>query len=110
MVTTSLDIVCGHDGLFGYVGSSADFFSSASTYRELTPPSTPPVLGEMLLPITQLQQRYQSGLEDPVKLVSSVFDRIEKYAKCDPHVWISKRSREDATVEASLLYLAFLLH
>ncbi|KAG4441477.1 hypothetical protein IFR05_003004 [Cadophora sp. M221] len=103
MVTTSMDIVCGQDGLFGYVGNSTDFFASASKSRELTPPSTPPASEDVLLPITQLQQRYKTGLETPENVINSVFDRIEKYEKVDPAVWISKQSRQDAVAAAKAL-------
>lgn len=103
MVTTSMDIICGQDGLFGYIGNSADFFASASKSRELTPPSTPPAAEDVLLPIAQLQQGYKNGLEDPIRVISSVFERIDKYEKVDPAVWISKRSREDAVAAAQVV-------
>lgn len=103
MVTTSLDIICGQDGLFGYIGHSSDFFAAASAARELTPPSTPPAVEDVLLPIGELQQRYKSGVTDPERVVSSVFDRIEKYEKTDPAVWISKQSKEDALAAAKAL-------
>ncbi|KAL2065558.1 hypothetical protein VTL71DRAFT_3228 [Oculimacula yallundae] len=103
MVTTSMDIICGQDGLFGYVGNSTDFFASASKSRELTPPSTPPVSEDTLLPIAQLQQRYQSGLETPENVINSVFDRIERYEVLDPAVWISRQSRQDALAAAQTL-------
>jgi allophanate hydrolase len=103
MVTTSMDIVCGQDGLFGYIGHSSDFFAQASKSRGLTPPSTPPASEDSLLPISELQQRYKSGLADPEMIIHSVFDRIERYETVDPAVWISKKSREDALVAAKAL-------
>ena len=103
MVTTSMDIVCGQDGLFGYVGNSIDFFASASKSRELTPPSTPPAAEDVLLPVSQLQQRYKSGLESPENVINSVFIRIEKYEKLDPAVWISRISRQEAAAAAKAL-------
>ena len=103
MVTTSLDIVCGQDGLFGYIGHSSDFFAQASKAQELTPPSTPPASEDALLPIGELQQKYKNGLTDPEATINSVYDRIEKYQVIDPVVWISKQSREDALAAAKTL-------
>jgi allophanate hydrolase len=98
-----MDTICGQDGLFGFIGHSSDFFAAASSARELTPPSTPPAEEDVLLPIAQLQARYKSGLTDPEKVMNSVFDRIEKYEKVDPAVWISKQSREDVLSAAKSL-------
>ena len=103
MVTTSMDIICGQDGLFGFIGDSSDFFAAASKSLELTPPCTPPVAEDDLLPIADLRRRYKSGLADPEMVISSVFDRIEKYETIDPAVWISKLSRDDALAAAKSL-------
>jgi allophanate hydrolase len=102
-VVTSMDIICGQDGLFGFIGESSDFFASASKARELTPPSTPPASEDALLPIAQLQQRCKSGLESPETVIQSVYDRIEKYEKIDPAVWITKQTREEALAAAKAL-------
>jgi allophanate hydrolase len=103
MVVTSLDIICGQDGLFGYIGHSSDFFASASKSQDLTPPTTPPASEDSLLPIAELQQRYKSGLADPEMVVNSVFDCIEKYKKIDPAVWISIQSRSEVLSAARTL-------
>jgi allophanate hydrolase len=103
MVTTSLDTICSQDGLFGFVGDSTDFFSAVSKSRELTPPSTPPASEESLMTITELQQRYSSGLADPLMITNLAFDKIEKYEKIDPAVWISKQTREAAVTAAKSL-------
>lgn len=102
-VTTSLDTICGQDGLFGFVGHSSDFFAAVSKSREITPPSTPPAADDVLLPIPQLQLKYKSGLLNPEEVVNSVFDRIEKYETVDSAVWISKQSREEALGAAKVL-------
>lgn len=107
MVTTSLDIICGQDGLFGFIGHSSDFFAAASAARELTPPSTPPAVEDVLLSIAQLQRQYKSGLTDPETVVKSVFDRIEKYEKIDSAVWVSKQSREEVLAAAKILSLKY---
>lgn len=103
MVTTSLDIICGQDGLFGYIGHSSDFFASASKSQDLTPPTTPPPAEYSLLPIAELQQRYKSGLADPEMVINSVFDRMEKYMKIDPTVWISIQPRSEVLEAAKAL-------
>ncbi|TVY82356.1 Allophanate hydrolase [Lachnellula suecica] len=94
MVTTSMDIVCGQDGLFGYIGSSSDFIAQASQSQDLTPPSTPPAADDALLPIAELQRKYTSGLTTPEAIVEVVFKRIEAYKKVDSAVWISIQSKE----------------
>ena len=103
MVRTSLDIICGQDGLFGYISDSSDFFASASKSQDLTPPATPPASEDSLLPIAALQRHYKSGLADPEIIVNSVFDRIEKYKKIDPAVWISIQSRSEVLAAAKAL-------
>jgi nicotinamidase-related amidase len=103
MVTTSLDIVCGQDGLFGYIGSSSDLLSQASKSVDLTPPSTPPAAEDTLLPIAELQQRYKSGLATPEAIVDLVFNRIEKYKQVDPATWISIQTKEEVMAAAKAL-------
>lgn len=102
MVQTAMDTICGQDGLFGYVGQSSDLLSFSDQAN--TPPATPPTTAESYLPsIQELRQRYQSGLEDPVRIVNLVFDRIEEYQKTDPAVWVSTRPREDCVAAAQAL-------
>ena len=101
MVTTSLDIICGQDGLFGYIGHSSDFFAQVDQLP--TPPPTAPASQDTLLPIAELQEQYKRGLANPEMIISSVFDRIQKYEAIDPAVWISKQSREDVLAAAKAL-------
>jgi allophanate hydrolase len=103
MVTTSLDIICGQDGLFGYVGHSSDLIAEAEKLCELKPPCAAPALDAALPSISELQRHYKSGFLDPEMIVQSVFDRIEKYETVDPAVWISKQSREDVVAAAKAL-------
>ncbi|KFZ03393.1 hypothetical protein V502_10984 [Pseudogymnoascus sp. VKM F-4520 (FW-2644)] len=103
MVTTSLDIICGQDGLFGYIGHSSDFIAQADKFLDQNPPSTAPTSEYALPPIAELQQRYKSGLADPETIIRLIFDRIEKYETIDPAVWISKQSREDVITAAKAL-------
>ncbi|CAG8958595.1 hypothetical protein HYFRA_00009912 [Hymenoscyphus fraxineus] len=103
MVTTSMDIIAGQDGLFGFIGSSKDFLSQAANAQALTPPTTPPAYQNPLTSIAELQRNYKSGLLDPETVVNSVFDRIEKYKATDSAVWISLQSREDVLASARSL-------
>jgi allophanate hydrolase len=103
-----MDIICGQDGLFGFVGNSTDFLAQVSKTQSLTPPTTPPATSEeALLPISELQQRYKSGLADPRVVVNSVFDRIEKHNKIDPAVWITIEPREKVLEAAKALLKKF---
>jgi len=110
LVTSAMDTICSQDGLFGFVGHSSDFLAHLPNPKEpSTPPSTPPLhpsadTAEDSLPsIRELQQRYRNGLEDPVRIVNRVFDRIEKYQKIDPAVWITIQSREECIAAAIAL-------
>ncbi|KAK4221798.1 putative hydrolase [Podospora fimiseda] len=108
-VTTSLDIISGQDGLFGFVASTSDLFSALNT-EILTPPTTPPLLHnpEKGLPaISELISRYKKGIQTPVDVVNLVFDRIEKYKSIDPAVWIHLEPRERVIQEAEELMAEF---
>jgi allophanate hydrolase len=100
MVTTSMDIICGQDGLFGYIGNSTDFLAQASKAHALTPPSTPPATEDTLPSITELRKGYKSGVFHPETTVLSVFDRIEKYKSVDSAVWISIQPQEHVLAAA----------
>lgn len=108
-VTTSLDIVCGQDGLFGFVGNSSDFFASVGeSLIQTTPPGTPPLLSDDgLPPIDELLSRYSKGVTSPVEVVNFVFDRIEKYKAVDPAVWIQLEPREKVLAAAEKLASRF---
>jgi allophanate hydrolase len=101
MVTTSLDIICGQDGLFGYIGHSSDIITEAEKFSKLNPPCATPALDAALPSIAELRRLYTSGLVEVEMIVQSVFDRIEKYETIDPAVWISKQSREDVLAAAA---------
>ncbi|KAI2788116.1 Allophanate hydrolase [Penicillium oxalicum] len=103
MVSTSLDIICGQDGLFGYIGHSSSFITEAERVCA-TQRHAPADLGQSGLPcIAELLRQYKSGIVNPETIVQSVFDRIEKYESIDPAVWISKQSREGALAAARAL-------
>ncbi|RDL29710.1 Uncharacterized protein BP5553_10690 [Venustampulla echinocandica] len=106
-VTTSLDMICSQDGLFGYIGHSSDFFAQADRLAG-TAVAAPPAASKdhdtsTLPSIAALQRQYKSSLADPQVIVNAVFDRIEKYEAIDPAVWISKQSRDDVLAAAGAL-------
>ncbi|KAH8895897.1 glutamyl-tRNA amidotransferase subunit A [Thozetella sp. PMI_491] len=104
-VTTALDTICGQDGLFGFVGTSPDFFNATTAaLTELTPPSTPPTLSnDVLPPIDELLSRYKKGITTPTDIVNLVLDKIERYQAIDPAVWIHLESREKCLEAAATL-------
>ncbi|KAJ5485659.1 Allophanate hydrolase [Penicillium diatomitis] len=95
MVTTSLDIICGQDGLFGYIGHSSSLIAEAERFGEMQPQKSASSLKDGLPSINDLLGQYKSGLIDPETIVHFVFDEQEIWDKLDDTVWISKRSRED---------------
>lgn len=81
------------EGLFGFVASLQPLLD---TLAPLT--RSPALVGDNtstqtvtifdgILSISSLQKAYRTGLS-PVTVVEVVFDRIEKYKKVDPAVWI----------------------
>ena len=100
-----MDITCGQDGLFGFVGNSSDFFEAVNrSLAQGTPPATPPILSdEGLPPISELISRYKKGVSSPTEVVNFVFDKIEKYKSVDPAVWIHLEPREKVLAAAEKL-------
>ncbi|KAI9157946.1 Allophanate hydrolase [Paramyrothecium foliicola] len=101
-VTVALDTVCGQDGLFGFVGNSAEFLAATRKLPSPKPQSDALLLGGTgkLPSIDELVILYQSGAISPSDVITSVYDRINKYQQEDPAVWIYKRPREE-TLEAA---------
>lgn len=101
---TSLDIVAGQDGLFGFVANSSDFFAATTqAFTTLSPPATPPLLTDGLPPIDELISMYRKGLITTSDTVNLVFDRIEKYKLQDAAVWIFLESRQKCLEAAETL-------
>lgn len=104
----SLDMINWSQGLFGFVGElqllldallpfKQPHFSPAST----TAPQTPPYW-DGSLHIASLQAAYRNGLS-PISVVEALYDRIEKYRKIDPAVWIYLQSQETVLEDAKKL-------
>ena len=105
--TASLDMISWSQGLFGFVGQLQPFLDALSpgsvgAQGVNTPPQTPPVW-DGKLDITSLQKAYASGVS-PMTVAETVYDRIEKYQKVDPAVWIKMESKDN--VMAAALKLA----
>ena len=80
-------------GLFGFVASLeplltcfAPYISAPVASCGTTPPQTPPAFNADLS-ISGLQKSYREGLS-PVSVLETVLDKVEKYSKIDPAVWI----------------------
>ena len=104
-VSVALDTICGQDGLFGFVGHSADFHAAI---RGLVPE---PTAIDALLPsrtgklpsIDLLLAFYRSGKISPSEVVEFVYDRIGDYRRDNPAVWTYLRPKEETLAAASRL-------
>ena len=94
----SLEMIYWSQGLFGFVTSLEPLLECLAPHTTIpksicgaTPPQTPPVFNGDLS-ISGLQRSYREGLS-PATVLESVLDRIEKYAKVDPAVWIHREPK-----------------
>lgn len=95
--TASLDMINWSEGLFGFVAHLEPVLTALSTFQlpslgVNTPPHTPKAW-DGRLDLVSLQSAYKAGLS-PLTVVETMFDRIEKYKKVDPAVWIHLESRD----------------
>ena len=101
----TLDMIHWSQGLFGFVANLEPLLDVLSPYAPIptaigstTPPQTPPAFdGD--LSIVALQKAYKAGLS-PLTVLEAVFDRIEKYQKLDPAVWILLETKDSALQRA----------
>ena len=92
-------------GLFGFIASLHSLLEALGPHiiktgvgLDRTPPQTPPAFdGD--LSINSLQKAYRAGLS-PITVAENVLDRVAKYQKIDPAVWIQLESRS-AVLERS---------
>ena len=97
-VTSALDMLCSYDGLFGYVGSSAELLQQVPKQIP-TPPTTPPGFqGD--LSINSLRAQYRRREARPIEVMKEVIQRIEAYQQKDPAVWIHLQT-SDALLRAT---------
>ena len=105
--TASLDMISWSQGLFGFVAELQPLLDALSPWGRTvtdgisTPPRTPPTW-DGKLDLESLRKSYESGLS-PLTVVEAVYDRIEKYQKVDPAVWIKLESRETVIAAAKKL-------
>ncbi|KAF7512444.1 hypothetical protein GJ744_001379 [Endocarpon pusillum] len=104
----SLDMIHWSQGLFGFVGELQPLQDSLHSYRQphislgpTTPPQTPPYW-DGSLDITSLHAAYRNGLS-PITVAEALYDRIEKYQRIDPGVWIYLRSKDAVLADAKKL-------
>src|SRR5438034_6801915 len=108
----TLDMIHWSQGLFGFVSSLQPVIEVLSPYMTppisvgaTTPPQTPPPW-DGSLDISDLQRAYRDGLS-AVTVVETLYERIEKYQKCDPAVWIHLESKDKVLQAAKDLSAAY---
>lgn len=91
-------------GLFGFVANLEPVLEALAVLRKPsaninTPPHTP-ASWDGNLDISSLQRAYKNGLS-LVTVAEAIYERIEKYQKVDPAVWIHLESK-DAVLAAAM--------
>ena len=104
--TASLDMIYWSQGLFGFVADLQPVLDVLFPWQNQnngvsTPPQTPPAWNGKL-GMADLQTSFQNGLSI-LELVNALFDRIEKYDKVDPAVWIRRESQNAVLEQARRL-------
>lgn len=83
--TSSLDVFCSYDGLFGFVGTSQELLCQISLQTP-TPLTTPPAFsGDISL--SALRKHYKTGQLRATDVVRELASRIERYRAQDAAVW-----------------------
>lgn len=97
--TSTLDMLCSYDGLFGFVGSSTELLKHVPPQTQ-TPPTTPPGFGGDIS-IAALREQYDSGQIRPTEVVKDISIRIKGYQHKDAAVWTYLRSADGLFKAAS---------
>ncbi|CAK1361071.1 Allophanate hydrolase [Cercospora beticola] len=84
--TSTLDMLCSYDGLFGFVGSSTELLKYAPALTQ-TPPTTPPGFSGDVS-IAGLRKQYTSGQLRPPDVAKEISARLLSYKDKDSAVWI----------------------
>ncbi|KAF2213241.1 hypothetical protein CERZMDRAFT_96904 [Cercospora zeae-maydis SCOH1-5] len=84
--TSTLDMLCSYDGLFGFVGSSTELLKYAPAQTH-TPPTTPPGFpGD--ISIAALRKQYTTGQLRPTDVAKEISARLFNHKEKDSAVWI----------------------
>ncbi|SMY27504.1 unnamed protein product [Zymoseptoria tritici ST99CH_1A5] len=90
--SSTLDMLCSYDGLFGFVGSSEELLKLVPVQSEEVEKDSASFDGDISL--EGLRKQYSSGQARPTDVIKEIISRIEEYKIKDPAVWISLRSPE----------------
>lgn len=91
--TSTLDMLCSYDGLFGFVGTSQELLGQLPVQTD-TPPATPPAFsGDISL--EGLRTQYSNRQVRPTAIVKEVSSRIVSYKAKNPAVWTYLQSAEE---------------
>lgn len=99
--SSTLDMLCSYDGLFGFVGTSAELLKYAPPQAP-TPPTTPPGFSGDIS-IANLRKQYTAGQLRPTDTVKEVHARAASYRLKDAAVWTHLRDVEEILKDAQAL-------
>ncbi|THZ78850.1 Isochorismatase hydrolase [Aureobasidium pullulans] len=104
LVTSANNTICAYDGLFGYVGTSADLIRLSEAQTTLTS-----VNGSVVkdLSILALSQAYHTDTVTPMDTARIVAESISRYRSQNPDVWTDLRSPELLLDAAKTLHEKF---
>ncbi|THX38868.1 Isochorismatase hydrolase [Aureobasidium pullulans] len=104
LVTSANNTICAYDGLFGYVGTSADLIRLSEAQTTLTS-----VNGSVVkdLSILALSQAYHTHTVTPMDTARIVAESISRYRSQNPDVWTDLRTPELLLDAAKTLHEKF---
>ncbi|THW21071.1 Isochorismatase hydrolase [Aureobasidium pullulans] len=104
LVTSANNTICAYDGLFGYVGTSADLIRLSEAQTTLTS-----VNGSVVkdLSILALSQAYHTHTVTPMDTARIVAESISRYRSQNPDVWTDLRNPELLLDAAKTLHEKF---
>lgn len=100
-VTTTVEMLCSYDGLFGYVCPSKDLLQHVPA-AQLTPPTTPPSFTGNLS-LLALRHTYKHRQATVSEVAKHVLRRIAEYQAKDPAVWLHLQSSDEILESAKEL-------
>ncbi|KAG2163971.1 hypothetical protein JADG_003710 [Aureobasidium aubasidani] len=104
LVTSANDTICAYDGLFGYVGTSADLIRLSEAQTTLAS-----VNGSVVkdLSILALSQAYHTHTVTPMDTARVVAESISRYRSQNPDAWTDLRNPELLLDAAKTLHEKF---